>query len=407
VKSGPGAGPELSRDELIRYARHLTLPGVGEEGQRRLKNARVLCVGAGGLGSPLSLYLAAAGVGTLGIVDFDEVDATNLQRQILHGTGDVGRPKTVSAAERLAEVNPEVEVVRHEARLSSENALELLAPYDVVVDGTDNFPTRYLVNDACVLLGKPNVYGSVFRWEGQLSLFGAPAGWRKRFPDAQDGPERGPCYRCLFRQPPTPDLVQSCAEGGVLGVLPGVLGSLQAMETIKWILGMGRPMVGRLQIFDAATVEWREISVRRNPECPVCGDHPSVTGLVDYELFCGLSAVEEEVGEAEGIRQLGAGEVAERLAGEEPPLLVDVREPWEWRIGNLAERGAVLVPVGQLEERMDELPRDRELIMVCRVGERSQEAAKRLRDRGFPAVRNLRGGLVAWRREVDPGVYVV
>ena len=416
ARRGAGGLPELSREELLRYARHLTLPEVGEEGQRRLAAARVLCVGAGGLGSPLALYLAAAGVGTLGLVDFDDVDATNLQRQILHGTADVGRPKLASASERLADVNPHVEVVRHDTRLASDNALEILEPYDVVVDGTDNFPTRYLVNDACVLLGKPNVYGSVFRWEGQLSLFGAPAGWRGRF-DGETGPtdERGPCYRCLFRQPPDPSLVQSCAEGGVLGVLPGIVGSLQALETIKWIVGAGRPMVGRLLIFDGLDPGWREVELRRDPGCPVCGDEPTQEGLIDYELFCGVAGTgrEGEGGSAGDpvtpgrIPQSGAREVAELLATDEPPLLVDVREPWEWRVGNLEAEGAVLMPLGELEARADELPRDRELVMVCRTGARSLDAARALAGRGFPRVRNLRGGMVAWRAQVDSDVEVV
>ncbi|MGD2067387.1 MAG: molybdopterin-synthase adenylyltransferase MoeB [Gemmatimonadota bacterium] len=425
--------PELSREELIRYARHLALPDVGEEGQRRLAAGRVLCVGAGGLGSPLALYLAAAGVGTLGLVDFDRVDATNLQRQILHGTSDVGRSKLDSAAETLADVNPRVEVIRHDTRLTSENALEVLEPYDVVVDGTDNFPTRYLVNDACVLLGKPNVYGSVFRWEGQLSVFAAPEGWSGRSGD------RGPCYRCLFRQPPPPDLVQDCAEGGVLGVLPGTMGCLQAVETVKWLLGRGRPMVGRLLIFDALGLEWREVEVRRDPACPVCGDEPTQNGLIDYELFCGTAAAAEGGEAAPGfievtgvsaaaagdgsaptrgtdgptssapgrIPQTGAAEVAVMLQGDDPPLLVDVREPWEWRIGNLEAHGAVLIPLGDLEDRMHEIPRERELVMVCRTGVRSRDAAVRLAREGFPRVHNLRGGLVAWRARVDPGVDVV
>ena len=309
-------GPDLSRSELLRYARHLALPEVGLEGQRRLKASRVLCVGAGGLGSPLALYLTAAGVGTLGIVDFDEVDATNLQRQILHGTSDVGRSKLDSAADRLREVNPHVEVVRHDTRLSSENALDILSGYDVVVDGTDNFPTRYLVNDACVLLGKPNVYGSIFRWEGQVSVFHS---------------EGGPCYRCLFREPPPPGLVPSCAEGGVLGVLPGIIGSMQAMETVKLLLGVGDSLAGRLLIFDALEMTWREVRLKRNPQCPVCGDEPTQTQLIDYEIFCGVKPDPDAPAIPETgppIPEVDAASVAGRLDADGAPILLDVREPW-------------------------------------------------------------------------------
>lgn len=394
---GTGAGvqrcmtlPELSSRELLRYARHLVLPEVGPEGQRKLKAARVACVGAGGLGSPLALYLAAAGVGTLGIVDDDVVDATNLQRQLLHGTKDVGRPKLDSAADRLADVNPNVEVVRHRARLTSENALDILGDYDIVVDGTDNFPTRYLVNDACVLLGKPNVYGSIFRWEGQVSVFGT---------------EGGPCYRCLFREPPPPGLVPNCAEGGVLGVLPGIIGSLQAMETIKLILGVGESLAGRLLIFDALEMSWREVRLRRNPECPVCGDAPTQRGLIDYELFCGVSG--NGAGTAVSVSELDAGELAERLASDHPPFLLDVREPWEWRVSNLEGRGAVLIPLGSLDARLDEVPMDRPIVVYCRSGVRSLDAAERLGRAGAPEVYNLRGGILAWARDVEPGMAVV
>lgn len=426
--------PELTRDETLRYARHLVLPEVGEEGQRKLKDARVLCVGAGGLGSPLSLYLAAAGVGTLGLVDFDEVDPTNLQRQILHGTKDIGRPKLDSAMERLADVNPHVEVVPHHARLDSANALQILEPYDVVVDGTDNFPTRYLVNDACVLLGKPNVYGSIFRWEGQVSVFAAPEGWEMRWAPrrAAAGSERdgsapasaGPCYRCLFRQPPPPGLVPNCAEGGVMGVLPGVIGSLQAMETIKWILGRGDPLVGRLQIFDALAMQWREVGLRRNPECPVCGDEPTQDGLIDYEVFCGVAPAsapgpsEEPGGQAPGdapgdgsaVTTIGADELAERLETDPPPFLLDVREPWEWRIGNLEHHGAVLVPLGELQEGLDGLrgriDPGRDVVAYCRTGARSARAARTLAEAGIPGVHNLRGGITSWAARIDPDVEV-
>jgi len=386
--------PELSRPELLRYARHLALPEVGIEGQRRLKAASVACVGAGGLGSPLALYLAAAGVGTLGLVDFDVVEATNLQRQILHGTKDVGRPKLDSAADRLADTNPNVEVVRHQARLDSANALEILRGYDVVVDGTDNFPTRYLVNDACVMLGKPNVYGSIFRWEGQVSVFATKG---------------GPCYRCLFREPPPPGLVPNCAEGGVLGVLPGIIGSLQAMEAIKLLLGVGDTLAGRLLLFDGLQMSWREVALRRNPDCPVCGDNPTQTELIDYEVFCGVKpppGASTPGQETEAVPELGAGEVMRRLEGSEPPYLLDVREPWEWAVGSLEALGARLIPLGELEERMAEVPRDRAVVVCCRVGERSRTAALRLIGAGRADVYNLTGGLQAWAREVDPDLPV-
>ena len=383
--------PELTRPELLRYARHLALPQVGMEGQRKLKAARVLCVGAGGLGSPLALYLAAAGVGTLGLVDFDVVDATNLQRQILHGTRDVGRSKLDSATERLADTNPHVEVVRHETRLTSQNALEILSGYDVVVDGTDNFPTRYLVNDACVLLGKPNVYGSIFRWEGQVSVFAT---------------EGGPCYRCLFREPPPPGLVPNCAEGGVMGVLPGVIGSLQAMETLKLLLGVGESLAGRLLIFDGLDMSWREVALRRNPDCPVCGDHPTQTGLIDYEVFCGVAPAPGAVADESAVPELDPSEVVQRLETDRPPFLLDVREDWEWRIGNLEALGGRLIPLGGLSQRTDEIPADRPVVVVCRSGQRSLTAALQLLERGFPEVYNLRGGMQAWARDVDPGLPV-
>lgn len=386
---------DFSRGELYRYARHLTLPEVGVEGQTRLKQGRVLCVGAGGLGSPLSLYLAAAGVGTLGLVDFDTVDESNLQRQILHGTSDVGRSKLDSAVERLHDVNPHVTVERHETRLTSENALDILDGYDVIVDGTDNFPTRYLVNDACVLLGKPNVYGSIFRWEGQASVFAAGD---------------GPCYRCLFREPPPPGLVPNCAEGGVLGVLPGIIGSVQAMETVKLLLGVGRPLIGRLMIFDALDMSWREVELRRNPDCPVCGDAPTQTELIDYEVFCGTAseAGEREAASAAGAGSITAAELAERLssASGPPPFLLDVREPWEWAVSNLGGRGARLVPLGELDERIAELPEDRPIVVYCKSGQRSASAAAMLAERGFAPVVNLEGGLLAWAERVEPDLAV-
>ncbi len=383
--------PELGSPELSRYARHLSLPEVGKEGQLRLKDARILLVGAGGLGSPLALYLAAAGIGTLGLVDFDDVDATNLQRQILHGTKDIGRPKLDSARERLADVNPHVSVETHNVRLDSGNALEILGAYDIVADGTDNFPTRYLVNDACVLLGKPNVYGSVFRWEGQASVFAS---------------EGGPCYRCLFREPPPPGLVQNCAEAGVLGVLPGIIGSVQALEVIKLVLGRGNTLSGRLLIFDALEMSWREMAVSRNTSCPVCGDEPTQTELIDYEDFCGFKVpTDGEDGEmVNSFGEVGAVELNERLASEEPPFLLDVRQPHEWDIVNLETGGAVIIPLAELPDRLDELPTDREIVVYCRTGARSANAAQMLADEGFSSVFNFVGGIHAWVDEIDPSL---
>jgi len=391
----------FSRAELYRYARHLALPEVGFEGQQRLKAGRVLCVGAGGLGSPLALYLAAAGVGTIGIVEFDSVDESNLQRQILHGTKDVGRSKIASATDRLRDVNPHVQVIPHPVRLSSTNALDIVADYDIVVDGTDNFPTRYLVNDACVLAGKPNVYGSVFRWEGQVSVFAT---------------QGGPCYRCLFREPPPPGLVPNCAEGGVVGVLPGIIGSVQALEAIKLLLGAGTSLAGRLLIFDALSLEWREVALRRNPACPVCGDDPTLTELIDYEVFCGVgidgtpaSAAEgaEDVGPGVSVAEIEPAVAAERLSSDEPPYLLDVREPWEWAVSNLASLGARLIPLAELEERIGEVPAGRPVVVYCRTGQRSLTAAASLAQAGRGPVTNLRGGLVAWARAVEPGLPVV
>ena len=390
----PPAGADearpLARDEVLRYARHLVLPEVGVQGQQRLKAARVLLVGAGGLGSPVALYLAAAGVGTLGIVDDDAVDATNLQRQILHGTSDIGRSKLESATERIGDVNPHVAVEPHPVRLTSANALDIVGRYDLVVDGTDNFPTRYLVNDSCVLLGKPYVYGAVLRWEGQVALFAEPG---------------GPCYRCLFREPPPPGLVPSCAEGGVLGVLPGIVGSLQAMEAIKWILGAGEPLSGRLLILEALELRFREVVVSRDESCPLCGDHPTQTGLIDYDVFCGLDA---EVGSPleNAAIEVGARDLAGEMAVERPPLLLDVRDLWEWDAGNLADRGAFHIPMAELMDRMDELPEGSAIVTYCKTGDRSADAAERLRSAGF-AARSLLGGLTAWARDVDPSVSVV
>lgn len=381
-------GGDLSPEEVLRYSRHLIMPEVAMGGQRKLKAARVLLVGTGGLGSPLGLYLTAAGVGTLGLVDFDVVDATNLQRQVLYGSSDVGRPKLDAAAERLRDINPHVEIIPHAVRLTSENALRILEPYDVVVDGTDNFPTRYLVNDACVLLGKPNVYGSIFRFEGQVSVFFA---------------EKGPCYRCLFPEPPPPGLVPSCAEGGVLGVLPGIVGSLQALETIKLILGAGEPLIGRLLLFDALMLRWREFKLHKNPDCPVCGERRTVTGLVDYEEFCGIpQAIAADAAERDALVEITASELKERLDDGEPVTIIDVREPHEWEIANLEPYGARLIPIGQFPERMHELNSADQIVVHCRSGARSAKAFRQLHAAGFRRIWNLKGGILAWTDEVDP-----
>jgi adenylyltransferase/sulfurtransferase len=367
------------------------MPEVGMEGQRRLKNASVLLIGAGGLGSPLGLYLAAAGIGKIGIVDFDVVDATNLQRQIIHGTKDIGRPKLESARDRILDVNPNVEVVLHQLRLTSENALDVIRPYDVVIDGTDNFPTRYLTNDACVILGKPNVYGSIFRFEGQVSVFHA---------------EHGPCYRCLFREPPPPGLVPSCAEGGVLGVLPGIIGTLQALETIKLIIGQGDPLIGRLLLFDALTMEWRTLKLRKNADWPVCGENPTVTELIEYLEFCGVPAYEEgpDTSADKDVPTITAGELQELHRRGENFRLVDVREPHEWEITNLEEYGAEMIPLDDILARMGELDTAEELILYCQMGSRSAKALRQLREAGFRKVRNLKGGIRAWQAEVDPSL---
>jgi sulfur-carrier protein adenylyltransferase/sulfurtransferase len=379
----------LSRAETLRYARHLILPEVGPEGQRRLKGARVLLVGAGGLGSPASMYLAAAGVGTIGLVEFDVVDATNLQRQILHDTADVGRPKLDSARERLEAINPNVRFEPHPFRLTSENAMGIVRAYDLVVDGSDNFPTRYLVNDACVLAGKPYVYGSIFRFEGQVSVFGA---------------EGGPCYRCLFSEPPPPGLVPSCAEGGVLGVLPGIVGSLQALEALKLLLGIGEPMVGRLLMFDALRMQFRELRLRRDAACPVCGDEPTVRELIDYERFCGVTHPEEENAMSGQVPEITATELKQRLDRGDDLTIVDVREPYEWEMGNLEQHGARLIPLAELPERLDEVEPADEIVLLCRSGGRSERALKLLRDQGYSRLHNLRGGILAWSDEVDPSI---
>jgi sulfur-carrier protein adenylyltransferase/sulfurtransferase len=380
----------LSADEVLRYSRHLIIPEVGKAGQEKLKAAKVLLVGAGGLGSPLGLYLAAAGVGTLGIVDFDVVDESNLQRQVLHGTSDVGRQKLESARDRLREINPHVNVHLHPVRLTSTNALEIFAQYDVIADGTDNFPTRYLVNDACVLAGKPNVYGSIFRFEGQVSVFAA-----------QDGP----CYRCLFREPPPPGLVPSCAEGGVLGVLPGIVGTLQALEVLKLLLGVGESLVGRLQLFDGLKFEWRELRVRKNPSCPVCSEHRTIHTLVDYEEFCGVTqARAEEARLQQAIPEITAVELKSRLDRGDALTIIDVREPHEWDIASLDHYGAQLIPLGELPRRIGEVDASRDVVVHCKAGGRSARALQQLREAGVQRVWNLHGGILAWSTDVDPAL---
>jgi sulfur-carrier protein adenylyltransferase/sulfurtransferase len=385
----PSLASPLSPAETLRYARHLILPEVGPEGQRQLKNSRVLMVGAGGLGSPIGMYLAAAGVGTLGLVEFDVVDVTNLQRQVLHGTSDVGRPKLDSARDRLREINPHVRVEPYPERLTSDNALEILREYDVVVDGSDNFPTRYLVNDACVLLGKPYVYGSIFRFEGQASVFAA---------------EGGPCYRCLFAEPPPPGLVPSCAEGGVLGVLPGIVGTIQAMEAIKLLLGIGEPLIGRVLMFDALKLRFRELKLRRDPACPLCGDEPTIHALIDYERFCGIPQPDEENSMTDDVPEITVGELKQRLDRGDALTIVDVREPYEWEIGNLGEQGARLIPLAELEERLDEIDPNEEIVLQCRSGARSARALKFLRGQGYERLHNLKGGILAWSDEIDPSI---
>jgi len=376
---------DLSAEEMARYSRHLSLPDVGIEGQRKLKAAKVAIVGAGGLGSPSSLYLAAAGIGRIGLIDFDTIDVTNLQRQVLFRSDQVGESKARTAAVELRRLNPQVEVVVHETRLTRENALDVLAPYDVIIDGTDNFPTRYLVNDACVLLGKPYIYGSILRFDGQLSVF-----------DAQ----RGPCYRCLFREPPPPGLVPNCAEAGVLGVLPGIIGAGQALEAMKWILGLPGVLAGRLQLFDALTFRWREMTLRKHPDCPVCGPNPTITGLIDYDEFCGVKPAMENNGTE--IPETSVEEVKARLDSGERVQLLDVREPFEWEIANLGEYGAKLIPLNELRERLSELDPNREVLVYCRSGARSQRAAEILKSNGFGKVTNIAGGILAWADRIDP-----
>ena len=377
---------DLSHDELLRYSRHLILPDVELDGQKRIRDARVLLVGAGGLGSPTALYLAAAGVGTLGIVDFDTVDLSNLQRQVLHGTSDVGRAKIDSARDRIVDLNPHVVVETHRTQLTSKNALGILDEYDIVVDGTDNFPTRYLVNDACVLLGKPNVYGSIFRFEGQASVFSSG---------------EGPCYRCLFPHPPPPGLVPSCAEGGVLGVLPGLVGTIQATETLKLILGIGDTLAGRLLLIDTLGMRFHTVRVPRDPNCPACGTR-EITQLVDYEAFCGMPGGTMAKDSTNGdMREITPGELARRLAAHDDFTLVDVREPYEWQIGHI--EGARLVPLGTLQDAMPTLDSAKEIVVYCRSGKRSADAVRKLDAAGFRAT-NVAGGILRWSDEVDPSV---
>jgi MoaD family protein len=386
IAAPPAAPPAtLSKDEILRYSRHLIIPEVGMEGQLKLKNASVVLIGTGGLGAPLGLYLAAAGIGRIGLVDFDVVDFTNLQRQVIHGTKDVGRKKLDSAADTMHDINPYVELEKYDTALTSENALDILENYDIVIDGTDNFPTRYLVNDACVLLGKPNVYGSIFRFEGQATVF------------AYKG---GPCYRCLYPEPPPPGLVPSCAEGGVLGILPGTIGLIQATEAVKLILGIGELLVGRLLLYDALGMRFRELKLRKNPECPVCGDHPTITKLIDYKEFCGIPQQPEAAMTAEG--DIDVLDVKAKIDRKEPFVLIDVREPHEWQIGHIPY--AKLIPLGELPKRVNELNTADEIVAHCKSGVRSAKAVDFLKQAGFKKVRNMKGGILAWSDKVDPSV---
>jgi molybdopterin/thiamine biosynthesis adenylyltransferase/rhodanese-related sulfurtransferase/molybdopterin converting factor small subunit len=374
----------LTNEEIARYSRHLILPEVGMDGQAKLKKAKVAMIGAGGLGAPLGLYLAAAGIGRIGIVDFDVVDASNLQRQVIHGTTDIGRKKLDSAADRMRDINPNVRIDKFDTGLTSENALEILRDYDVVVDGTDNFPTRYLVNDACVLLNKPNVYGSIFRFEGQATVFAY---------------EDGPCYRCLYAEPPPPGLVPSCAEGGVLGILPGIIGVIQATEVVKLILGIGETLKGRLLLYDALGMRFRELKLRRDPDCPACGDHPSITKLIDYQEFCGIKPMSTQTVNS-GVIDVTA--VKEKLDRGDQFLLIDVREPHEYQIARIP--GAKLIPLGELPKHLSELDKNAEIVAHCKMGGRSQQAVDLMKQNGFTNVRNMTGGITAWSDKVDPTV---
>jgi sulfur-carrier protein adenylyltransferase/sulfurtransferase len=383
----------LSHEEVERYSRHLIMPEVGMTGQKKLKAASVLLIGAGGLGSPLAMYLGAAGIGRIGLVDYDVVDYTNLQRQIIHGTKDVGRPKLDSAKERILDINPHIQVDTYEVPLTSDNALELFAPYDIIIDGTDNFPTRYLTNDACVLLGKPNVYGSIFRFEGQASVFYA---------------KEGPCYRCLFPEPPPPGLVPSCAEGGVLGVLPGTIGAIQATEAVKLILGEGEPLIGRLLLYDALNMEFDQVNLRKNPNCPICSENPTLTELIDYEQFCGMPAHDHSLYAADdssngsGVPQISPAQLKARLDAGDNLFILDVRESHEWDISNLSHLGARLIPKGQVVERLGELDTAQEIVVQCRSGARSAAIVRELQKHGFKKLWNLDGGINRWAKEVEP-----
>ena len=378
----------FSNDEIARYSRHLIMPEVTLEGQKRLKAARVLCIGAGGLGSPIALYLAAAGVGRLGLVDFDVVDYSNLQRQILHGTESVGRKKIKSARDRIRDVNPNVQVDLHDAFFTSENARQIVEPYDIVIDGTDNFPTRYLSNDICVFLKKPNIYGSIFRFDGQSTVFAPHLG--------------GPCYRCMFPEPPPPGMVPTCAEGGVLGVLPGIIGVIQAIETVKLLMGIGEPLIGRLLNFDALQMKFREFKLRRDPKCPVCGDNPTITELIDYEQFCGVPQAAAAEAQRDAVPVITATELKRKLDAKEDFLFVDVREPYERDIAQIP--GAKLIPLGELPSRMSELDSAQDIVLLCKNGARSAQAVRSLQEAGFARLANVAGGLDAWSAEVDPSV---
>ena len=385
---GVATRPELNAEEIKRYSRHLIMPEVGVDGQKKLKAGSVLCIGAGGLGSPAAMYLAAAGVGRIGIVDFDVVDFSNLQRQLLHGTSDVGRSKLESAKDRLRDLNPHIEIDTYETTVSSENALDLFKPYDVILDGTDNFPTRYLVNDACVLTGKPNAYGSIFRFEGQASVFAT---------------KEGPCYRCLYPEPPPPGLVPSCAEGGVLGVLPGIIGVIQATEAIKLILGIGEPLIGRFLIYDALKMRFRELKLRKDPDCPVCGTHPTVTKLIDYEQFCGIRpepAAAQQPGAAVNEWETTSVDLKKRVDAGDDVFILDVREPNEYQICRIP--GSVLIPLGELPRRYAELPTDKDIVAHCKMGGRSAKATEFLQSVGLKRVKNLKGGILDWIDKVDP-----
>ncbi|MCM8811564.1 MAG: molybdopterin-synthase adenylyltransferase MoeB [Candidatus Omnitrophica bacterium] len=390
IAGGADEPVNLSHDEIKRYSRHLIMPEVGVEGQKKLKAASMLLIGTGGLGSPLGLYLASAGVGRIGLVDFDVVDFTNLQRQVLYTTQDVGKPKLQAAKERLQAINPHIRIETHEVRLSSENAMEIIKNYDIVIDGTDNFPTRYLVNDACVLTGKPNVYGSIFRFEGQASVFDA---------------KRGPCYRCLYPEPPPPGLVPSCAEGGVLGILPGIIGTIQATEGIKLILGNGEPLIGRLLLFNALKMRFRELKLKKNPDCPLCGPNPSIRKLIDYEEFCGLRRGEETPAaapQANGVQEISAPELKKLLSEKANITLIDVREAHEYEICHI--EGARLIPSSEFARRMSELDSADEMVLYCHKGMRSRKAAELLKSAGFKKIKSLAGGVDAWAEEVDPGM---